>query len=136
MLNESNLSQNINYAINRFLNICVNHFVSRKSTFVIIVITFVFVSNLAFLEKIQSNAQSKIKNVIIIIAKCVSSATKNFTRRASVASNSISSEIAINATRKKTIETTNVNKKTTTITTTTKNIIRTLMIRMTSTRFT
>jgi amino acid permease len=33
-----------------------------------IVITFVFVSN-SFFDKIQSNAQSKIKNVVIIIVK-------------------------------------------------------------------
>ncbi len=58
---------NINYAINRFLNICVNRSVSKKSTLVIIVIAFV--SIFAFLDKIQSDAQSEIKNVIIIIIK-------------------------------------------------------------------
>ncbi len=62
--NESNFIKNINYAINRFLNICVNRSISRKSTFVMIVITFV--SN-SFFDKIQSNAFSKIKNVVIII---------------------------------------------------------------------
>jgi hypothetical protein len=67
--NESNSSRDINYAINRFLNICVNCFVSRESTLVIIVIAFALVSNLAFFDKVQSNAQSKIKNVIIIIVK-------------------------------------------------------------------
>ncbi len=65
--NESNLSRDINYAINRFLNICVNRFISRKSTLVMIVIAFV--SILAFFDKIQLNAQSEIKNVIIIIVK-------------------------------------------------------------------
>jgi hypothetical protein len=30
VLNESNLAKNINYAINRFLNICVNRSISRK----------------------------------------------------------------------------------------------------------
>jgi hypothetical protein len=66
VLNELNSIKNINYAINRFLNICVNRLISRKSTLVIIVITFV--SN-SFFDKIQSNAQSKIKNVVIIIVK-------------------------------------------------------------------
>ncbi len=64
--NESNSIMSINYAINRFLNICVNRSISRKSTFVMIVITFV--SN-SFLDKIQSNAFSEIKNVVIIIVK-------------------------------------------------------------------
>ncbi len=64
--NESNSIKSINYAINRFLNICVNRSISRKLTFVIIVITFV--SN-SFFDKIQLNAQSKIKNVVIIIVK-------------------------------------------------------------------
>ncbi len=68
--NESNLSRNINYAINRFLNICVNRSVSKESTLVMIVTTFV--SILAFLDKVQSDVQSKIKNVIIItIKKCI-----------------------------------------------------------------
>jgi hypothetical protein len=66
MSNESNLIKHINYAINRFLNICVNRSISRKSTLVMIVI--IFVSN-SFFDKIQSNAQSKIKNVVIIIVK-------------------------------------------------------------------
>jgi hypothetical protein len=66
--NELNSIKNINYAINRFLNICVNRSILKKSTFVMIVIIFVSVSNL-FLDKIQSNAQSKIKNVVIIIVK-------------------------------------------------------------------
>jgi hypothetical protein len=66
VLNESNSIKNINYAINRFLNICVNRSISKKSTFVMIVITFV--SN-SFFDKIQSNAQLKIKNVVIIIVK-------------------------------------------------------------------
>jgi hypothetical protein len=64
--NESNSIMSINYAINRFLNICVNRSISRKLTFVMIVITFV--SN-SFFDKIQSNAQLKIKNVVIIIVK-------------------------------------------------------------------
>jgi hypothetical protein len=64
--NESNLAKNINYAINRFLNICVNRSISKESTLVMIVI--IFVSN-SFLDKIQSNALSKIKNVVIIIVK-------------------------------------------------------------------
>ncbi len=74
--NESNFFRNINYAINRFLNICVNRFVSRKSTLVMIVITLV--SILAFFNKIQSNAQSKIKNIIIIIVKKCIFCEKNF----------------------------------------------------------
>jgi hypothetical protein len=47
--NESNLIKDINYAINRFLNICVNRSISRKLTLVMIVI--IFVSN-SFLDKI------------------------------------------------------------------------------------
>jgi hypothetical protein len=66
VLNESNFVKNINYAINRFLNICVNRSILKKSTFVMIVITFV--SNL-FFNKIQSNAQLKIDNVVIIMIK-------------------------------------------------------------------
>ncbi len=76
--NESNSSRNINYAINRFLNICVNRSVSRKSTLVMIVIIFVLASNLAFLDKIQSDAQSEIKNVIIIIVKMCIICDKKF----------------------------------------------------------
>jgi hypothetical protein len=64
--NESNSIKNINYAINRFLNICVNRLILKKSTFVIIVI--IFVSN-SFFDKIQSETQLKIKNVVIIIVK-------------------------------------------------------------------
>jgi hypothetical protein len=60
--------KNINYAINRFLNICVNRSMSKELTLVMIVTTFVFVSN-SFFDKIQSDAQSKIKNVVIIIVK-------------------------------------------------------------------
>ncbi len=67
VLNKLNSIMNINYAINRFLNICVNHFVSRKLTLVIIVI--VFISTFAFFDKIHSNVQLRIKNVIIIIIK-------------------------------------------------------------------
>jgi hypothetical protein len=66
MSNESNSIKNINYAINRFLNICVNRSISKKLTLVMIVI--ILVSN-SFFDKIQSNAQSKIKNVVIIIVK-------------------------------------------------------------------
>ncbi len=66
VLNKSNSIKSINYAINRFLNICVNRSISKKSTLVIIVI--IFVSNL-FFDKIQSEAQSKIKNVVINIVK-------------------------------------------------------------------
>jgi hypothetical protein len=51
--NESNSIKNINYAINRFLNICVNRSTSKKLTLVVIVITFVANS---FFDKIQSNA--------------------------------------------------------------------------------
>ncbi len=64
--NKSNSTKDINYAINRFLNICVNRSISKKLTLVMIVITFV--SNL-FFDKVQSNAQSEIKNVVIIIVK-------------------------------------------------------------------
>jgi hypothetical protein len=46
MLNELNLIKNINYAINRLLNICVNRSILKKSTFVMIVI--IFVSNSFF----------------------------------------------------------------------------------------
>ncbi len=66
--NESNSIKNINYAINRFLNICVNRSTSKESTLVMIVITSVSVSN-SSLDKVQSDAQSKIKNVVIIIVK-------------------------------------------------------------------
>ncbi len=66
MSNELNSIKDINYAINRILNICVNRSISRKSTLVMIVI--IFVSNL-FFDKIQLNAQLKIKNVVIIIVK-------------------------------------------------------------------
>jgi ABC-type proline/glycine betaine transport system permease subunit len=64
--NESNFIKDINYAINRFLNICVNRLILKKSTFVMIVITFVL--NF-FFNKISLNAQLKIENVIIIIIK-------------------------------------------------------------------
>jgi hypothetical protein len=47
--NESNLIKDINYAINRFLNICVNRSISKKSTLVMIVI--ILVSN-SFFDKI------------------------------------------------------------------------------------
>jgi hypothetical protein len=66
MLNKSNFAKNINYAINSFLNICINRSISKKLTLVMIVIAFV--SNSSF-DKIQSNALSKIKNVVIIIIK-------------------------------------------------------------------
>jgi hypothetical protein len=64
--NESNSIKNINYAINRFLNICVNRSISKKLTLVMIVI--ILDSN-SFFDKIQSNVQLKIKNVVIIIVK-------------------------------------------------------------------
>jgi hypothetical protein len=64
--NESNLAKDINYAINRFLNICVNRSISKESTLVMIVI--VFVSN-SYLDKIQSKTLLEIKNVVIIIVK-------------------------------------------------------------------
>jgi hypothetical protein len=51
--NESNSVKDINYAINRFLNICVNCSISKKLTLVMIVITFV--SN-SFFDKVQSNS--------------------------------------------------------------------------------
>jgi hypothetical protein len=47
--NESNFVKSINYAINRFLNICVNRSISKKSIFVMIII--IFVSN-SFFDKI------------------------------------------------------------------------------------
>jgi hypothetical protein len=78
VLNESNSSRDINYAINRFLNICVNRFVLRKLTFVMIIIVLVLISNFAFFNKIQSNAQLKIKNVIIIIIKVCIICDKKF----------------------------------------------------------
>jgi hypothetical protein len=74
----SNSSRDIHYTINRFLNICVNCFVLRKSTFVIIVIIFIFVLNFAFVDKIQSNAWLKIKNIIIIIVKMCIICNKKF----------------------------------------------------------
>jgi hypothetical protein len=75
--NESNSIKNINYAINRFLNICVNRSISTKLTLVMIVINLV--SNSSF-NKFQSNAQSKIKNVVIIIVKmCIICEKKNHT---------------------------------------------------------
>ncbi len=73
--NELNLIKNINYAINRFLNICVNRSISRKSTLVMIVI--IFVSN-SFFDKIQLNAQLKIKNVVIIIVKMCTICEKKY----------------------------------------------------------
>ncbi len=76
--NKSNSSRNINYAINRFLNICVNRFISKESTLVMIVIAFVFASNFAFLDKIQLDAQLKIINVIIIIVKMCIICDKKF----------------------------------------------------------
>jgi hypothetical protein len=42
MLNKSKSTKDINYAINQFLNICVNHLISKKLTLVIIVIIFHF----------------------------------------------------------------------------------------------
>jgi hypothetical protein len=47
--NESNFVKNINYAINRFLNIWINYSILRKLTLVMIVI--IFVSN-SFFDKI------------------------------------------------------------------------------------
>jgi hypothetical protein len=41
VLNESNSIKNINYAINRFLNIYVNRLILKKLTIVMIVIIFV-----------------------------------------------------------------------------------------------
>jgi hypothetical protein len=73
--NESNSAKNINYAINRFLNIYANRSISKKLTLVMIVITFV--SNSSF-DKIQSNAHSKIKNVVIIIVKMCTICEKKF----------------------------------------------------------
>ncbi len=73
--NESNSIKDINYAINRFLNICVNRLISRKSTLVMIVITFV--SNSSF-DKVQSDAQSEIKNVVIIIVKMCTICEKKY----------------------------------------------------------
>ncbi len=64
--NESNSIMSINYAINRFLNICVIRSISKKSILVMIIIIFVLNS---FFDKIQSDALSKIKNVVIIIVK-------------------------------------------------------------------
>jgi hypothetical protein len=77
--NESNSTKVINYAINRFLNICVNRSISKESTLVMIVITSVFISN-SFFDKIQLNAQLKIKNVIIIIVTmCIICEKKYYT---------------------------------------------------------
>ncbi len=73
--NESNSTKSINYAINRFLNICVNCLISKESTLVMIVITFV--SN-SFLDKVQSDAQSEIKNVVIIIVKMCTICEKKY----------------------------------------------------------
>jgi hypothetical protein len=64
--NESNSIKSINYAINRFLNICVNRLILKELTLVMIVI--ILVSN-SFFNKIQSDAQLKIKNIVIIIVK-------------------------------------------------------------------
>jgi hypothetical protein len=64
--NKWNSVKNINYAIDRFLNICVNRSISKELTFVMIII--IFISNSSF-NKIQSNAHSEIKNVVIIIVK-------------------------------------------------------------------
>jgi hypothetical protein len=47
--NESNFVKDINYVINRFLNICVNRSISKKLMFIMIVI--IFVSN-SFFDKI------------------------------------------------------------------------------------
>ncbi len=73
--NESNSIKNINYAINRFLNICVNCSISKKSTLVMIVI--IFVSN-SSLDKVQLDAQSEIKNVVIIIVKMCTICEKKY----------------------------------------------------------
>jgi hypothetical protein len=75
MSNKSNSIKNINYAINRFLNIYVNRLILKKLTLVMIVITFV--SN-SFFDKIQLNAQLKIKNDIIIIVKMCIICEKKF----------------------------------------------------------
>jgi hypothetical protein len=129
--NESNSIMSINYAINRFLNICVNRSISRKLTLVIIVITFV--SNSSF-DKIQLNAQSEIKNVVIIIVKMCIICEKNIIWRTSIVNNSISSKIEINSTKKKTIKITNASEKTTT--TMTKDTIRKSITRKKNTKFT
>ncbi len=77
VLNESNSIKDINYAINRFLNICVNRSISKKSTLVMIVLIFVLNS---FFDKIQLKTQLKIKNVVIIIVKmCIICEKKYYT---------------------------------------------------------
>ncbi len=81
-----------------FQHICVNRSISKKSTLVMIVI--IFVSN-SFFDKVQSDAQSKIKNVVVIIVKMCIICEKNITRRASIVNNSISNEIVINNSTKK-----------------------------------
>jgi hypothetical protein len=131
MSNKSNLIKSINYAINRFLNICVNRLISKKLTFVMIVI--IFVSN-SFLDKIQSETQLKSRTSSLSSSKCALSATKNIIRWANVVNNLISNEIVINSTKNETIKTTNANKKT--ITTTTKNSIRKSITKKKSTKFT
>jgi hypothetical protein len=73
--NESNLIKSINYAINRFSNTCINRSISRESTLVMTVITFV--SNSSF-DKIQSNAFSEIKNIVIIIVKMCTICEKKY----------------------------------------------------------
>ncbi len=75
--NESNSTRDINYAINRFLNICVNRSISKKSTLVMIVIISVSASN-SSLDKVQSDAQSGIKNVVIIIVKMCTICEKKY----------------------------------------------------------
>ncbi len=130
MSNESNLIKNINYAINRFLNICVNRSILKKLTFVMIVI--IFVSN-SFFNNVQSNSQLKIKNFVIIIVKCALSAKKNIIRRMNIINILILNKIVINSTKNEMIETINTNEK---MTTTTKNTIRKSTTKKKSTKFT
>ncbi len=87
------------------------------------------------LTKFNQTRSQKSRTSSSSSSKCASSAKRNIIRRASIVSNSISSEIVINSTRNETIETTNANEETTTKTTT-KDSIRRSMTKRKSTRFT
>jgi hypothetical protein len=65
--NESSLIKNINYAINRFLNIYVNRSISRKSTLVMIVI--ILVSN-SFLTKFNQTHNQRLRTSSSSSSKC------------------------------------------------------------------
>jgi hypothetical protein len=93
-----------------------------------------FSSRTRFSTKFNQTSFQKSRTSSSSSSRCVLFAKRNITRRANIASSSISNKIAINSTRNETIETTNANEKTTT--TMTKDSIRKSMTKKRNTKFT